>query len=47
MLFRSANPLPIVVPCDRVVRADGSPGGYAGGPEAKRVLLALESRTAG
>lgn len=37
------NPLPIVVPCHRVVRADGSPGGYAGGPEAKRLLLQLES----
>ncbi len=37
------NPLPIVVPCHRVVRADGSPGDYAGGPEAKRLLLALES----
>lgn len=38
-----ANPLPIVVPCHRVVRADGTPGGYAGGPEAKRVLLTLEA----
>jgi methylated-DNA-[protein]-cysteine S-methyltransferase len=37
------NPLPIVVPCHRVVRADGSPGDYAGGAAAKRVLLALES----
>lgn len=38
----AANPVPIVVPCHRVVRADGSVGGYAGGPEAKRTLLALE-----
>jgi methylated-DNA-[protein]-cysteine S-methyltransferase len=38
-----ANPLPIVVPCHRVVRSDGSLGGYAGGLDAKRVLLALES----
>ena len=37
------NPLPLVVPCHRVVRSDGSLGGYAGGPEAKRALLALES----
>jgi methylated-DNA-[protein]-cysteine S-methyltransferase len=37
------NPLPIVVPCHRVVRADGTPGEYAGGAEAKRQLLALES----
>lgn len=40
-----ANPLPIVVPCHRVVRSDGTPGGYAGGPEAKRQLLTLEAGT--
>jgi methylated-DNA-[protein]-cysteine S-methyltransferase len=38
----AANPLPVVVPCHRVIRSDGSPGGYAGGPAAKRALLALE-----
>ena len=38
----ATNPLPVVVPCHRVVRSDGSPGGYAGGPEAKRLLLDLE-----
>jgi methylated-DNA-[protein]-cysteine S-methyltransferase len=38
----ATNPLPIVVPCHRVVRSDGSPGGYAGGPDAKRRLLTLE-----
>jgi methylated-DNA-[protein]-cysteine S-methyltransferase len=37
------NPLPVVVPCHRVVRSDGTFGGYAGGPDAKRALLALES----
>lgn len=37
------NPLPIVVPCHRVVRADGSPGDYAGGTAAKIQLLALEA----
>jgi methylated-DNA-[protein]-cysteine S-methyltransferase len=37
------NPLPIVLPCHRVVRSDGSMGGYAGGPEAKRTLLTLEN----
>jgi methylated-DNA-[protein]-cysteine S-methyltransferase len=37
------NPLPVVVPCHRVVRSDGSMGGYAGGPDAKRTLLTLES----
>lgn len=36
------NPVPIVVPCHRVVRSDGSLGGYLGGPEAKRWLLELE-----
>ncbi|MCU1574305.1 MAG: cysteine methyltransferase [Micrococcaceae bacterium] len=37
------NPLPVVVPCHRVVRSDGSPGGYLGGPAAKEKLLRLES----
>jgi methylated-DNA-[protein]-cysteine S-methyltransferase len=36
------NPLPIVVPCHRVVRSDGSLGRYAGGDEAKRILLVAE-----
>jgi methylated-DNA-[protein]-cysteine S-methyltransferase len=39
----ATNPLPVVVPCHRVIRSDGSFGGYAGGPEAKRALLALEA----
>jgi methylated-DNA-[protein]-cysteine S-methyltransferase len=37
------NPLPLVLPCHRVVRSDGTPGQYAGGAEAKRALLALET----
>jgi methylated-DNA-[protein]-cysteine S-methyltransferase len=37
------NPVPVVVPCHRVVRSDGSTGGYRGGPEAKQLLLALEA----
>lgn len=37
-----ANPLPVVVPCHRVVRSDGALGGYLGGLEAKTTLLALE-----
>jgi len=37
-----ANPLPIVVPCHRVVGSDGSLTGYAGGVERKRILLELE-----
>lgn len=39
----ATNPLPVIVPCHRVVRADGSMGGYLGGLEAKRTLLTLES----
>jgi methylated-DNA-[protein]-cysteine S-methyltransferase len=39
----ATNPLPLVVPCHRVVRSDGSAGGYAGGPDAKAALLALEA----
>jgi methylated-DNA-[protein]-cysteine S-methyltransferase len=38
----AANPLPVVVPCHRVIRSDGSLSGYAGGPAAKQALLALE-----
>jgi len=38
----ATNPLPLVVPCHRVLRADGSPGRYAGGPAAKVILLDLE-----
>jgi methylated-DNA-[protein]-cysteine S-methyltransferase len=37
------NPLPIVIPCHRVIRSDGSPGSYLGGAEAKRTLLAMEA----
>ncbi|WP_139058405.1 methylated-DNA--[protein]-cysteine S-methyltransferase, partial [Streptomyces prasinopilosus] len=37
-----ANPLPVVVPCHRVVERDGGIGGFGGGLEAKRRLLALE-----
>ena len=39
----ATNPLPVVVPCHRVVKADGTPGAYAGGPEAKLTLLTLEA----
>jgi methylated-DNA-[protein]-cysteine S-methyltransferase len=37
-----ANPIPIVVPCHRVVRTGGGLGGYTGGLERKEVLLTLE-----
>jgi methylated-DNA-[protein]-cysteine S-methyltransferase len=39
----ATNPLPVVVPCHRVVRSDGSIGQYVGGVDAKQVLLALEA----
>jgi len=39
----ATNPLPVVVPCHRVVRSDGSLGGYLGGVAAKQALLALEA----
>lgn len=38
----ATNPLPVVVPCHRVLRSDGSMGGYLGGLDAKRTLLELE-----
>jgi methylated-DNA-[protein]-cysteine S-methyltransferase len=38
----AGNPIPIVVPCHRVVRSDGTLGLYRGGPEAKATLLRLE-----
>jgi methylated-DNA-[protein]-cysteine S-methyltransferase len=41
----ATNPLPVVVPCHRVVRSDGGLGRYVGGPDAKRILLDLEARS--
>lgn len=42
-----ANPLPIVVPCHRVLHATGGLGGYTGGLHRKRQLLAIEGRGQG
>ena len=39
------NPIPIVIPCHRVIGANGTLTGYAGGLEIKRKLLALEGIT--
>ena len=40
-----ANPIPIVLPCHRVVRAGGALGGYTGGVERKELLLGVERGT--
>ena len=39
-----ANPLPIVIPCHRVIAGDGTLGGFGGGLLTKQTLLALELR---
>jgi methylated-DNA-[protein]-cysteine S-methyltransferase len=39
----ATNPLPVIVPCHRVIRSDGQIGAYGGGSEAKKVLLKLEA----
>ena len=39
----ATNPIPLVVPCHRVVRRDGTYGQYRGGPEAKHALLTMEA----
>lgn len=39
----ATNPVPLVVPCHRVLRSDGSLGGYGGGLATKRLLLELEA----
>lgn len=41
----ATNPLPLVWPCHRILRSDGGLGGYRGGLEAKKQLLAMESGT--
>lgn len=42
----TSNPVPIIVPCHRVINADGSMGGYGGGLDRKRALLTLEQQHA-
>jgi methylated-DNA-[protein]-cysteine S-methyltransferase len=36
------NPFPVIIPCHRAIRSDGSLGGYQGGPDMKRSLLEME-----
>ena len=38
----ATNPIPLLIPCHRVIAADGSIGGFTGGTELKRKLLAIE-----
>jgi methylated-DNA-[protein]-cysteine S-methyltransferase len=40
----ATNPLPIIVPCHRVLRSDGTLGGYIGGLQTKAALLSLETQ---
>ena len=39
----ATNPLPVVLPCHRVIKSDGDLGRYRGGPAAKQLLLDLEA----
>jgi len=39
-----SNPIPIIIPCHRIIKSDGSLGGYAGGVEWKKRLLKLEAK---
>lgn len=40
--FMAANPFPLLLPCHRVIRSDGRPGGFSGGRHWKRRLLQIE-----
>ncbi len=39
-----ANPVPVIVPCHRVIASDGALGGFSGGLARKRALLRLEAK---
>ena len=41
------NPFPVIVPCHRVIRADGSLGGFGSGCEIKQKMIAMEAATSG
>jgi methylated-DNA-[protein]-cysteine S-methyltransferase len=42
-----SNPIPIIVPCHRILHSDGGLGGYTGGLDKKRLLLAVEKKEVG
>jgi methylated-DNA-[protein]-cysteine S-methyltransferase len=44
-LANGSNPIPIVIPCHRVIGADGSLTGFGGGLPTKQALLELESKS--
>jgi len=44
-LANGRNPIPVVIPCHRVIGANGSLTGYAGGMDRKQLLLSLESHS--
>ena len=44
-LANGRNPIPIVIPCHRVIGANGTLTGYAGGLERKQLLLGLEQQS--
>lgn len=43
-LLYSINPFPVIVPCHRVIKSDGSCGGFGGGRDPKMRIPALEKR---
>jgi O-6-methylguanine DNA methyltransferase len=42
----AANPVPLIIPCHRVIRSNGDLGGYGLGVERKRILLERERKVA-
>jgi AraC family transcriptional regulator of adaptative response/methylated-DNA-[protein]-cysteine methyltransferase len=40
----AANPIAVLIPCHRVIRSNGSPGGYRWGTDRKQKLLATEAQ---
>ncbi len=38
------NPVPIIIPCHRIIKTDGSPGGYSSGAAMKKKLLGIEKK---
>lgn len=45
--FMARNPYPVIIPCHRVIRADGALGGFSAGPRWKRILIEMEQAAHG